>query len=127
MQIIGHDLIKYENFNMILTLENILKLNNLIFNYNENFIKNALNLDKTFSVIVKNLNEAILSNAFGAKYIIISKTHLSITKEVVKLAEFYLFDSKIALVVENFEKDLLNSINLKVDAIIYKKAINHVI
>ncbi|GKH61042.1 hypothetical protein CE91St25_13780 [Campylobacter ureolyticus] len=127
MQIIGHKLIKYENFNLIQTVENILNFDNLIFEYNENFIKNAKNSGKTFSVIVRNLNEAVLANALNAKFIIIEKNNISITKEVVKLAEFYLFDSKIAVIIENYEKDLLNAINLRVDAVIYKNIINYII
>lgn len=127
MKIIGHKLIKYENFNLIQTVENILNFDNLIFKYNENFIKNAKNSGKTFSVIVRNLNEAVLANALNAKFIIIEKNNISITKEVVKLAEFYLFDSKIAIIIENYEKDLLNAINLRVDAVIYKNIINYII
>lgn len=127
MQIIGHKLIKYENFNLIQTVENILNFDNLIFEYNEDFIKNAKDNGKTFSVIARNLNEAILANALKAKFIIIEKNNTSIAKEVVKLAEFYLFDSKIAIIIENYEKDLLNAINLKVDAVIYKNIINYII
>lgn len=127
MQIIGHKLIEYENFNLIQTVENILNFDNLIFKYNENFIKNARNSGKTFSVIVRNLNEAILANALKAKFIIIEKNNISIAKDVVKLAEFYLFDSKIAVIIENYEKDLLNAINLRVDAVIYKNIINYII
>lgn len=127
MQIIGHKLIKYKNFNLIQTVENILNFDNLIFEYNEDFIKNAKDNGKTFSVIARNLNEAILANALKAKFIIIEKNNTSIAKEVVKLAEFYLFDSKIAIIIENYEKDLLNAINLKVDAVIYKNIINYII
>ena len=127
MQIIGHKLIEYENFNLIQTVENILNFDNLIFEYNEDFIKNARNSGKTFSVIVRNLNEAVLANALKAKPIIIEKNNISIAKEVVKLAEFYLFDSKIAVIIENYEKDLLNAINLRVDAVIYKNIINYII
>ncbi|WP_304342170.1 hypothetical protein [Campylobacter ureolyticus] len=127
MQIIGHKLIEYKNFNLIQTVENILNFDNLIFEYNEDFIKNAKNSGKTFSVIARNLNEAILANALKAKFIIIEKNNISIAKEVVKLAEFYLFDSKIAIIIENYEKDLLNAINLKVDAVIYKNIINYII
>ncbi|MCR8699490.1 hypothetical protein CYJ41_03280 [Campylobacter ureolyticus] len=127
MQIIGHKLIEYKNFNLIQTVENILNFDNLIFEYNEDFIKNAKDNGKTFSVIARNLNEAILANALKAKFIIIEKNNISIAKEVVKLAEFYLFDSKIAIIIENYEKDLLNAINLKVDAVIYKNIINYII
>lgn len=127
MQIIGHKLIEYENFNLIQTVENILNFDNLIFEYNENFIKNAKNSGKTYSVIVRNLNEAVLANALNAKFIIIEKNNVLIAKEVVKLAEFYLFDSKIAIIIENYETDLLNAINLKVDAVIYKNIINYII
>lgn len=127
MQIIGHKLIEYENFNLIKTVENILNFDNLIFEYNENFIKNAKDNGKTFSVIARNLNEAVLANALNAKFIIIEKNNISIAKEVVKLAEFYLFDSKIAVIIENYEKDLLNAINLRVDAVIYKNIINYII
>lgn len=127
MQIIGHKLIEYKNFNLIQTVENILNFDNLIFEYNEDFIKNAKNSGKTFSVVARNLNEAILANALKAKFIIIEKNNISIAKEVVKLAEFYLFDSKIAIIIENYEKDLLNAINLRVDAVIYKNIINYII
>ncbi len=127
MQIIGHKLIEYKNFNLIQTVENILNFDNLIFEYNEDFIKNAKDNGKTFSIIARNLNEAILANALKAKFIIIEKNNISIAKEVVKLAEFYLFDSKIAIIIENYEKDLLNAINLKVDAVIYKNIINYII
>ncbi|MDU7070235.1 hypothetical protein [Campylobacter ureolyticus] len=127
MQIIGHKLIEYENFNLIQTVENILNFDNLIFEYNENFIKNARNSGKTYSVIVRNLNQAVLANALNAKFIIIEKNNISIAKEVVKLAEFYLFDSKVAVIIENYEKDLLNAINLRVDAVIYKNIINYII
>ncbi|VYS78722.1 hypothetical protein [Campylobacter ureolyticus] len=127
MQIIGHKLIECKNFNLIQTVENILNFDNLIFEYNEDFIKNAKDNGKTFSVIARNLNEAILANALKAKFIIIEKNNISIAKEVVKLAEFYLFDSKIAIIIENYEKDLLNAINLKVDAVIYKNIINYII
>ena len=127
MQIIGHKLIEYKNFNLIQTVENILNFDNLIFEYNEDFIKNAKDNGKTFSIIARNLNEAILANALKAKFIIIEKNNISIAKEVVKLAEFYLFDSKIAVIIENYEKDLLNAINLRVDAVIYKNIINYII
>ena len=127
MQIIGHKLIEYKNFNLIQTVENILNFDNLIFEYNEDFIKNAKDNGKTFSIIARNLNEAILANALKAKFIIIEKNNTSIAKEVVKLAEFYLFDSKIAIIIENYEKDLLNAINLRVDAVIYKNIINYII
>ena len=127
MQIIGHKLIEYKNFNLIQTVENILNFDNLIFEYNEDFIKNAKDNGKTFSVIARNLNEAILANALKAKFIIIEKNNISIAKKVVKLAEFYLFDSKIGIIIENYEKDLLNAINLKVDAVIYKNIINYII
>lgn len=127
MQIIGHKLIEYKNFNLIQTVENILNFDNLIFEYNEDFIKNAKNSGKTYSVIIRNLNEAVLANALKAKFIIVEKNNISIAKEVVKLAEFYLFDSKIAVIIENYEKDLLNAINLRVDAVIYKNIINYII
>ena len=127
MQIIGHKLIEYKNFNLIQTVENILNFDNLIFEYNEDFIKNAKDNGKTFSIIARNLNEAILANALKAKFIIIEKNNISIAKEVVKLAEFYLFDSKVAVIIENYEKDLLNAINLRADAVIYKNIINYII
>ena len=87
MQIIGHKLIEYKNFNLIQTVENILNFDNLIFEYNENFIKNAKNSGKTFSVIARNLNEAILANALKAKFIIIEKNNTS--KLILVLVEFF--------------------------------------
>ena len=118
MIILGHKLIKFEPFYFIDTLSDVVKFDNLLFEFNENLVEKALN--KSFSIIANNVTEVVLSNAFGAKFIIINDK--SLVKEAANLAEHYLFDSKITLIIED-ESELKEAINLRVDAVIFRKAI----
>ncbi|NLK66040.1 MAG: hypothetical protein GX282_00970 [Campylobacteraceae bacterium] len=118
MKIIGHRLIKFDYFTMVENPREMVGVNNLLFKFDESLIEKAIN--KEFSVIAKDTREIVLANAFGAKFIILNDE--SLAKEAMELAEYYLFDSKIALIIEN-ESELQNAINLRVDTVIYKAAI----
>ncbi|PSM52042.1 hypothetical protein CBLAS_0418 [Campylobacter blaseri] len=125
MQIIGHKLIEFTKFNSILNIRYVSQFDNLIFDFDENFVEEAKKHKKEFSIIIGDETQAVLSNAFGAKYIIVNlKNDLNLVKKVVELAEFYLFDSKIAVIIDDEDSDLENAILNRVDCAIYKKAIN---
>ena len=123
MQIIGHKLIPFEPFKEVYSVKNVIRFENLAFKFDEVMIKTAIDTDKNFSVFVTNINEIVLANAFGAKYILLEKSNTALIKEAVRLAEFYLFDTKVAIIVDNLEKDLTNARNLDADVSILRTAI----
>lgn len=122
MQIIGHELIKFEKLNRINSFNDTLEFDNLLFDFNKKIIKKAKEENKEFSIIAKDKKEIILANAVGAKFIVIDKNNKELLKEAVDLAEYYLFDSKIALVIDA-QNELLDAINFRVDTAIFYDAI----
>lgn len=66
-------------------------------------------------VLVKNKIEAVISNARGVKFVVCN--NLSLAKELQSVADDYLFDSKIALIVEN-DEELSSAIDARIDAVI---------
>ncbi|QKF64260.1 hypothetical protein [Campylobacter corcagiensis] len=123
MQIIGHELIKFNKFKEVSDVQNLVNFDNVIFKFSEELIKAALDTNKTFSVYANSQNEVVLANALGAKFIVISNENSFLIQEAMKYAEYYLFDSKIATIVDNFDNDLNIALNLGVDAVIHRAAI----
>lgn len=121
MQIIGHNLIKFEPFNEVGEKE-IANFDNLLFSYDEKMVQLSKQSGKRFSIKASNLSQIILSNAFGATYIV-----LPFEKEILKcgvlLAQEYLFDSKIATIIKNIEELEICSKMAFVDAVILPNAI----
>lgn len=122
MQIIGDKLISYEQLIYIKNTNLIKDNEHIVFDYDDKNLQLALNNKLNFSLIVNDSYEAIMANAVGAKFIIIKNENL--ISEVQSLATYYLFDSKIAMLV-NDKNDILRAIKLKIDAVIYKKAIKN--
>ncbi len=90
------------------------------FLYNEEIIQNARNENVDFAVLIQDKNEIFLSNALGAKFLIFNDENLA--RFASEVAEFYLFDSKILLLVENLHK-LEKAYELRVDGVILKSLI----
>ncbi|EAI0653494.1 hypothetical protein E0287_07780, partial [Campylobacter coli] len=90
------------------------------FLYNEEIIQNARNENLDFAVLIQDKNEIFLSNALGAKFLIFNDENLA--HFASEVAEFYLFDSKILLLVENLHK-LEKAYELRVDGVILKSLI----
>lgn len=119
MQLIGYDLIDYESLKFANSTDDITQ--NALFSFDENFIKIAKNKKFSFSIKCDTKGQAIIANAVGAKFIICKK---SVAKEFSELAQFYLFDSKIACIIDN--KNELNELaELGVDVAIFKKGIEN--
>lgn len=122
MIIIGDKLVSYEEIFFIKEIEEIknTKSNSIIgFLYNENLLEYCFKNELSFVVIVNSIKEAIYSNSLRAKYIIAQK---DLSKEVQKIAENYMYDSKILAIIDSndeFEEIAKNEI----DGIIYKKLI----
>ncbi|AJD06634.1 hypothetical protein [Campylobacter lari] len=119
MLIFGHPLINMQKFSHY---ENIfIKTNVNCFDYNEQNIKSAKEEKVDFAVYAKNDNEVLLSNALGAKYILIEDENLA--KIASKMAEFYMFDSKILFLLNNLENNLKKAYELNVDGVCLKSYI----
>ncbi|MBX2078374.1 hypothetical protein I9T54_02330, partial [Campylobacter peloridis] len=118
MLIFGHSLIKMQKF--VKLKDDFDKTSVNCFDYNEKEIAKAKKLQIDFAVFAKNENEIILSNALSAKYILIDNEQLAIIAS--KLAEFYLFDTKILLLVDDLE-NLIHAYKLKVDGVCLKSYI----
>lgn len=123
MIIIGDKLIPYEEIFFIKDIKEIenTKANSTIgFVYNENLLEYCFKNELSFVVIVNSIKEAIYSNSLRAKYIIAQK---DLSKELQKIAENYMYDSKILAIIDSnneFEEIAKNEI----DGIIYKNLIS---
>ncbi|MBZ7946428.1 hypothetical protein H2264_00440 [Campylobacter sp. RM10541] len=122
MLIFGHPLVKNLNFNFIEKIENLQNDQISCFFYDEKIIQKAKNENLDFAIFIQNKNEIFLSNAFEAKFLIFKDEKLA--KFASEVAEFYLFDSKILMMVENFD-DLEKAYDLRVDGVILKDFIKN--
>ncbi|AJC86573.1 hypothetical protein [Campylobacter sp. RM16704] len=120
MLIFGHPLINMQKFSHY---ENIfIKTNVNCFDYNEQNIKGAKEKKIDFGIFVKNEEEILLSNALGAKYILIEDENLA--KTASKMAEFYMFDSKILFLLDTLKNNLKKAYELSVDGVCLKSYID---
>ena len=123
MIIIGDKLIKHETITKISSIQEVSdtsSLSVLIFQYNEELMKYCFENDLKYGVIVSSLRESIYANALKSKYII---TDLDLAINIQKIAENYMFDSRVLVVIqsnENIETVALNHI----DGVIYNNLIN---
>lgn len=115
MLIFGHKLIASKIFKSIAN-EKDLNTNQInCFSYDENFIELCLRQDFDFAIKVKNENEVILANALKANFILCDDENLA--SKASKIAEFYLFDSKVLLIMPNLN-ELEKAYKLGLDGII---------
>lgn len=119
MILIGDNLVPYENIENIQTIEDIRtsKSNSTVcFAYNKEILEFCFQNQLSYAVKVSCIKEAIYCNALNTKYII---AHKKLAKDIQKLADNYIFDSKILALIqsnEEFEEIASNEI----DGIIYK-------
>ena len=122
MILIGDTLVPYED---ICKINNVSNINNtkanstLLFDYDMDLIKycceNALNS----AVVVKSIKELIYASSFEVKYIICDK---EIVVEAQKIAENYMFDAKILVVIKNSDEIVWVAQN-EIDGAIYNNLI----
>ncbi|HEB9308804.1 TPA: hypothetical protein RZK30_001564 [Campylobacter coli] len=121
MLILGHYLLtQNSNFCFINESKKLKKDQISCFLYNEEIIQNAKNENLDFAVLIQDKNEIFLSNALGAKFLLFDDENLA--RFASEVAEFYLFDSKILLLVENLHK-LEKAYKLRLDGVILKSLI----
>lgn len=72
---------------------------------------------KSQFILIKNEIQAVIANANGINFLACES--LELAKSLQELANDYLFDSKIALLISN-DNELLKAITARIDAVIYK-------
>ena len=119
MKILGDELIKFEPLFLCKSEDEISNARQNLFKFDRNLIKKALSLGASFSIFVSNLNEAIVANAAGAKFII---ADITLAKDLAAVASEYLFDALVAVLIES-EDELEKLCKLSIDAAILPNAI----
>lgn len=122
MILLGDEIIPYENIGKIKNIQEIndTKPNStLLFNYDIDLIKHCQNNSLEFAVVVKDIKELIYASQFDAKYLICDK---SFALSAQKIAENYMFDSKILVIVENNDEIVWVAQN-EIDGLIYNNLI----
>ncbi|HDZ5027818.1 TPA: hypothetical protein RTG38_001379 [Campylobacter jejuni] len=122
MLIIGHKLLKNPNFSFIKSIEEIKDSNIYCIVYDEKLISYLSQNDFEFAILVQNKDEIFLANALGAKFLLCDDKKLA--KFATKVAEFYIFDSKVLMIVDKLE-DFEKFYKLKIDGVILKDNINN--
>jgi hypothetical protein len=127
MIVLGHYLINSEYLYMVFNFEDIKKTpsnSTVLINFSDGTLLKELSNNKIKTAVkVSNIKEAIFSEALRSKYIIANNLALAI--QIQKLAENYLYDSKILVEIE-IESDLELIAENKIDGVIYKNAIKNI-
>ena len=119
MKLIGHELVPYEPLFWRENVEQIEAGKQNLFKFDTATIKRAQELGAQFSVETENLNEIIVANAAGAKFIVVPR---ELAGKAAKLAQDYLFDAQICAFVES-ENELAALSETGADAAIFKNAV----
>lgn len=122
MILIGDKLIPYEDISFVDSIwdvENSLPNSTLVYKYDINLLTFCNKNNLSSSIIVSNIKEAIYANALDVKYIICEK---KLAKNIQKVADNYMFDSKILAIIEQ-EKEIEDVALAEVDGAIFKDLI----
>ncbi len=123
MQIIGYELIPHQPFVLVDNKEELDKVEQekvcFFEHYDFCLLENASKKNLTFAVKIKSIKEAVLANGIGARFIVCS---YEIASKIQEIAEYYLFDAKVAIVIDS-EDEIEMAVAKKVDAVIFKGAI----
>ena len=119
MKLIGHELVPYEPLFWRENAQQIEADKQNLFKFDAASIKRAQELGANFSVEAENLNEVIVANAAGAKFIVVPR---ELAGKAAKLAQDYLFDAQICVVIGS-ENELAELSETGADAAIFKNAV----
>jgi hypothetical protein len=126
MILIGHPLVQSEKLYAVSSVEEIKKTPSnatLYVHFQQRYItliKHCQDHGVSIAIRVKSLMDAILSNAFKARFIICEK---SLAPKIQRIAENYLFDSKILCIVST-ESDIEWCAHHEIDGIIFEEVLN---
>ena len=120
MLIFGHKLIEKPKFHLINSENASFKEGINCFEYDENLIEKALKESVKFAILAKNEDEILFANALKAEFILLENENLA--KKASKMAEFYLFDSKVLFIIDRL-KNLRNAYKIGIDGVILREII----
>lgn len=122
MLLIGHRLAPFAPLYPIDTVDEIVLTpagSTVLFEYSPDLIWHCQENRVSFALHVSSITEAIVGNSAGAR-LLIASSHL--IPEIQELAEHYLFDAKIALMIDGEEGIALAALK-RVDAAILPEGI----
>ncbi len=122
MILIGDKNIPYENIKIVYDIDDIknTKANSIVlFDFNIALLKYTQLNDVKSAVLVHNIKDVIYASNLDAFYIIPNNDILIKTQ---KLADNYMFDSKILAIIEN-DEELEQMALEEIDGVIYKELI----
>lgn len=122
MIIIGDSLVpssKLFKISKIEEIKNTKPNSTLYFTFKDEILKYCFENSLDFAVKIKSIKEAIYANALNAKYIVVEK---KLAKKVQKIAENYMFDSKVLAIIEKSD-EIEDIAKLQIDGTIYKKSL----
>lgn len=122
MILIGHALVAHKPFYAIEKIEDIAQTPSnasLLFHFDANLCTYCHKNQLSFALHVKNIHELVLGNALGASYFIVDK---SLAINAQKVADDYLFDSKILLLASDENEIEFVAFNA-IDGIIFEEGI----
>jgi hypothetical protein len=122
MILIGDKNIDYETFEKITSIDDILSTPSnsiVLFDFDFPLLKYTKKNNVNTAVITKNLQEVIYASTFDVRYIIVNK---DIAKEAQNIANNYMLDSKILVVIKTNEEIVTNAI-AEIDGVIYKEVL----
>lgn len=122
MILIGDEIIPCETIVKINSIDDIKSTKpntTLIFDFNVDIMTYCKNNSVQYASVVYSIKEAIYANALKAKYII---TDMELSAQVQKIAQNYMFDSRILAIIEQDSK--IEEVALaEIDGVIYKKLV----
>lgn len=98
MIILGHSLIKNEEFKVVDTLDSIDK-----------------DTSVNYAIKIDTIKDVIFANALNVKYIIVNKQN---AQAIQKIANEYLFDSRIIVTIKS-EDEIEELANLGIDGVLF--------
>ena len=124
MIIIGDNYIDYENISLIGSIEDIKSTkpnSTVVFDFDKEKMKYCMENEINYSVKISSITESIYANNLNARYILPNNELLEI---VQKIAENYMFDSKILATIQN-EESIEDIAIQSIDGAIFKRLINN--
>lgn len=118
MIIVGNKYLKCDNFARIESLDDIKNTpsnSTLIFKYDLEIMNYCFSNKLPYALFVSDIKEAIFGNTLGARYLISSESKAN---EIQKVAEHYMFDSKILVIIQGDEM-IENIAKNGIDGVIY--------
>ncbi len=123
MLIIGHPLIPFKPLYKVTKIEDIKKTKpncTILIDFDDKeLVQYSITQDITLALHVKSIKDACLANALGAKFVVVDDL---LAKKVQKLANEYLFDTKILLQIED-EKAIEKAAENFIDGVVFTKGI----